>query len=223
MKKTHLIAEKFALSSFWQNAEAVAYLTIGAAALQRFTGLEYVYSIALCAVIVLALVLRDAARADVKAALEAVNEEYDALQAQTVAKQLQIESQILQIQSQSSDIVTLRSANDAQIEFYDSQIAIVKKQIVASDSQIAVLTGALAASETQIKSLEKLLDDAGQDAILAEKYRAIYRRVEDCNWTAEKFERWVFSEPITGSRKACMKQHVINSNAKIRGGEHEDA
>lgn len=223
MKKTQLIAEKFALSSFWQNAEAVAYLTIGAAALQRFTGLEYGYAIALCAIVVLALVLRDAARADVKVALEAANEEYDALQSQTVAKELQIQSQNSQIQSQNSEIVTLRSANDAQIEFYDSQIEIVKTQKLQADSQNAVLTGALSASESQIKSLEKLLDDAGQDAILAEKYRSIYRRVEDCNWTTEKFERWVFSEPIAGSRKACMKQHVINSNAKIRGGDHEDA
>jgi chromosome segregation ATPase len=218
MKKTHLITEKFALSSFWQNAEAVAYLTIGAAALQRFTGLEYGYAIALCAIVVLALVLRDAARADVKVALEAANEEYDALQAQTVAKQAQIESQNSQIQSQSSDIVTLRAANDAQIEFYDSQIAIVKKQVIASDSQIAVLTGALSASETQISQLEKLLDDAGQSEILAAKYRAIYRRVEALDWGIEQFESYIFSDYNPVKRNGCLARYIEVSNAKKRGG-----
>ena len=218
MKKTHLIAEKFGLSSAWQNAEAVAYLTIGAAALQRISGIEYGYAIALCAVIVLALVLRDATRADVKVALDAANEDYDALQSQTVAKQLQIESQNSQIQSQNSDIVSLRSAIDAQIEFYDSQIAIVKTQIAAANSQIAVLTGALSASETQIKQLEKLLDDAGQDAILAEKYRSIYRRVEVLGWRIEQFENYVFPEYNPAKKNGCLARFIEISNAKKRGG-----
>jgi len=168
--------------------------------------------------VLLALVLRDAARADVKVALEAANEEYDALQSQCVAKELQIQSQNSQIQSQSSDIVTLRSAIDAQIEFYDSQIAIVKTQKLQADSQIAVLTGAIAASETQIKELEKLLEDAGQDAILAEKYRAIYRRIEILGLGIEQFESYIFSDYNPVKRNGCLARYIEVSNSKKRGG-----